>query len=131
MLKLFVHDTVYRYQLFNTRGEFTSSFAAIHSYYEGYLELMDHWREAYPGQIRTLHYEQLVQSPETQVPALLDFCGLENEPGCLEFYKHERAVTTPSASGVKQPMYTSSIGQWRNYEAFAREDMERLASLLE
>jgi tetratricopeptide (TPR) repeat protein len=118
-------------QLFNTRGEFTSSFEGIYSYYEGYLELINHWRKAYPGQIKTLHYEQLVQSPETEIPALLDFCGLENEPECLEFYKYERAVTTPSASGVRQPMYTSSIGQWRNYEEFAREDMERLAGLLE
>jgi hypothetical protein len=28
-------------------------------------------------------------------------------------------------------MYTSSIGQWRNYEEYARADMERLASLME
>jgi tetratricopeptide (TPR) repeat protein len=102
-------------QLFNTRGEFSASFDGIHAYYEGYLELIDHWREAYPGQIKTLHYEQLVQSPEEEIPALLDFCGLEYEP---------------SAGGVRQPMYTSSIGQWRNYEEYARESMERLASLI-
>lgn len=118
-------------QLFNTRGEFAASFDGIHTYYQGYLELINHWREAYPGQVKTLNYEQLVKSPEEEIPALLDFCGLENEPGCVEFYKHERAVTTPSASGVKQPMYTSSIGQWRHYEEFIEDDMQRLGSLIE
>jgi tetratricopeptide (TPR) repeat protein len=121
--------SVYR-QMFSG-ADFASSFDGIYNYYRGYLEIMDHWHSVYPGQIKTVNYERLVTSPDDQIAALLDFCGLEPEPGCFEFYKQKRAVTTPSVSGVTKPMYTSSIGQWRNYEEYARADMERLASLME
>jgi len=112
-------------------ADFASSFDGIYNYYHGYLEIMDHWRSVYPGQIKTVNYEQLVTSPDDQIASLLDFCGLETEAGCFEFYKQKRAVTTPSVSGVTKPMYTSSIGQWRRYEEFIKDDMQRLASLME
>ncbi len=117
-------------QLFVSRGEFSTSFKDIYTYYRGYLELIDHWRSEYPEQIKTVHYEQLVTSPDEEIAALLDFCGLESEAACFEFYKQKRAVLTPSVSGVTQPMYTSSIGQWRHFEEYLEDDMQRLASLI-
>ena len=117
-------------QLFNVRNEFSATFDGIYEYYKGYLAMMEHWQSAYPNQIKTLHYEQLVSSPDEEIQALLDFCGLQSEPGCFEFYKQKRAVTTPSANQVSQPMYSSSIGQWRHYEEFAGDSMSRLQSLL-
>jgi tetratricopeptide (TPR) repeat protein len=118
-------------QLFGQRGEFASSFEGIEAYYEGYLAVMEHWRSLYPGQIITQSYEALVQSPEEEIRSLLQSCGLDDEPACYRFYDNERAVTTPSAAQVSQPMYTSSIGQWRRFEAQAGEAFERLASLAE
>ena len=117
-------------QLFNSTYEFSTSFDGIYEYYKGYLEMIDHWRSVYPNQIKTVNYEELVSSPDEQIEALLDFCGLENEPACFEFYKQKRAVMTPSAGQVTKPMYTSSIGQWRHYEEYARDGMSRLESLL-
>jgi len=118
-------------QLFNTKHEFSASFDGIHKYYRRYLELINHWQSEYPDQIKVLNYERLVKSPDEEIAALLDFCGLESEPGCFEFYEQERAVMTPSASGVNLPMYTSSIGQWRHYEEYIKDDMLRLGSLIE
>ena len=118
-------------QLFNARNEFASSFEGIYDYYKGYLEMMDHWRDEYPGQIKTVRYERLVSSPEEEIRSLLDFCGFEHEQGCFEFYKQKRAVLTPSVSGVTKPMYTTSVGQWRNYEPFWGDSMSRLASLID
>jgi tetratricopeptide (TPR) repeat protein len=118
-------------QLFNVRNEFAASFDGIFEYYKGYLAMIEHWQSAYPNQIKTLNYEQLVSSPDEEIQALLDFCGLESEPGCFKFYRQKRAVMTPSVSQVSKPMYTSSIGQWRHYEEYVRDDMSRLASLLE
>ena len=117
-------------QLFNARNEFASSFDGIYDYYKGYLDIMDHWREVYPGQIKTIHYERLVSSPEEEIRNLLDFCGLDQEQECFEFYKQKRAVLTPSVSGVTKPMYTSSVGQWQDYDAFTGDSMSRLASLI-
>jgi hypothetical protein len=92
--------------------------------------MIDHWRSVYPNQIKTVNYEELVSSPDEQIEALLSFCGLESEPACFEFYKQKRAVMTPSVGQVTKPMYTSSIGQWRHYEEYARDGMSRLESLL-
>jgi len=117
-------------QSFNFTNEFATSFDGIYEYYKGYLEMIDHWRSVYPGQIKTVNYEELVSSADEQIEALLSFCGLESEPACFEFYNQKRAVMTPSVGQVSKPMYTSSVGQWRHYEEFARDGMSRLGSLL-
>ena len=52
-----------------------------------------------------------------EVRALLTYCGLEFEPACLEFYKTERAVRTPSAHQVRKPIYKDAADEWRRYEA--------------
>jgi tetratricopeptide (TPR) repeat protein len=116
-------------QLFNSGYEFATSFDGIYEYYRGYLEMIDHWQSVFPNQIKTVKYEELVSSPDEQIAALLSFCGLESEPACFEFYDQKRAVRTPSVGQVSLPMYTSSIGQWRHYEEFARDGMLRLGSL--
>ncbi len=118
-------------QLFGSRGEFSSSFSGIYEYCKGYLSLMEHWQSVYPDQIKAVNYEQLVHTPVEEIQFLLDFCGLENETACFEFYRQKRAIMTPSVAQVTQPMFTSSIGQWRNYEEFLAEEMERLRSLVD
>jgi len=42
--------------------------------------MIDHWSSVYPGQIKTVNYEELVSSADEQIEALLSFCGLESEP---------------------------------------------------
>lgn len=85
-------------------------------WYRDYRRLMAHWREIYPDSIHTLDYDALVADPEPQIRALVDFCGLEWEDACLEPHKAATAVRTASAWQVRQPLYTSSSGRWRNYE---------------
>jgi hypothetical protein len=50
------------------------------------------------------------------VRRLLDFCGLEFEPQCVEFYKTERSVRTASSEQVRQPIYREGLEQWKNFE---------------
>jgi len=60
----------------------------------------------------------MVDNTETEVRALLDYCGLEFEPACLEFYKTERAVRTASSEQVRQPIYRDATEEWKPYDAF-------------
>jgi hypothetical protein len=76
---------------------------------------MEHWRQAIPRQLRVVHYESLVTNPETEIRQLLEHCGLDWDPRCLDFHQNRSAVTTLSASQVRQPMYTSSVGRWKKY----------------
>ncbi len=95
-------------------------------YYSCYLELMNHWDQVLPGKILHLCYEDLVGDPQTHIRRLLQHCGLEFEPACLSFHETLRAVRTPSAEQVRQPLYTTSIGYWRHFE----QDLEPLRQAL-
>jgi tetratricopeptide (TPR) repeat protein len=78
--------------------------------------IANHWANALPLLVHHVQYETLVGDFETEARRLIAFLGLAWEPGCLEFYKVERAVRTASTWQVRQPLYLSSVGRWRNYE---------------
>ena len=47
---------------------------------------------------------------------LFDYLGFPFEEQCLRFYENKRPVVTQSSEQVRQPLYTSGMGQWRAYE---------------
>ncbi len=103
-------------QLFATGQEFTYSVDDIARYYRTYLELMRHWDAVLPGRVLRVHYEDVVDDLQGNVRRLLDFCGLEFEPACVEFHRTERSVRTASSEQVRQPIYREGLDQWRHYE---------------
>lgn len=64
----------------------------------------DAWAARAPDRVRVQHYEALVLNPEAEIRALLAFCGLGFEPACLNAHTAQRAIRTPSALQVRQPM---------------------------
>jgi hypothetical protein len=74
-----------------------------------------YWSRCLPLSMHHVQYEALVGDFEAEARKLIDFLGLDWEPACLEYYKTERAVRTASAWQVRQPLYDSSVGRWRNY----------------
>jgi hypothetical protein len=76
---------------------------------------MEHWSALLPGYIHTVNYESLVTDLESGAQAMADFLQLEFEPGMLQPHRQERSVTTASNVQVRKPVYTSSIGNWKNY----------------
>jgi predicted Zn-dependent protease len=103
-------------QLFANGQEFTYSTEDIARYYRTYLELMRHWDEVLPGSVLRIWHEDVVDDLETNVRRILDFCGLEFEPACVEFYKTERSVRTASSEQVRQPIFREGLDQWKHYE---------------
>ena len=103
-------------QLFGEGQEFSYGLREIGNYYRQYVKLMDHWDRVLPGFVLRVSYEDVVEDLEGQVHRLLEFCELPFEPACLEFHRTRRSVRTPSAAQVRQPIYTSGVAQWRNFE---------------
>lgn len=103
-------------QLFAEGQEFTYGLHEIGDYYKNYVELMDHWDTVLPGFVLRVQHEDVVHDLETQVRRLLDFCDLPFEESCIEFYKTKRNVRTPSSEQVRQPIYTTGLEHWRNFE---------------
>lgn len=78
--------------------------------------LMEHWRRTLPSRVFEMDYESIVADLEREARALVDWCGLEWDPACLQFHKTRRDVQTVSVAQVRRPIYNSSVGRWKNYE---------------
>jgi hypothetical protein len=103
-------------QLFAAGQPFAYSIEDITRYYRLYLEVMGHWDRALPGKILRVHHEQVVLDLETNVRRLLDFCGLEFEPACLDFHKTRRDIHSASSEQVREPLNARGLDQWRHFE---------------
>ena len=103
-------------QLFAAGQEFTYGLEDIGRYYRTYVELMAHWDSVMPGKVLRVEHEDVVDNLEANVRRILDFCGLEFEPQCVEYYKTERSIRTASSEQVRQPIFKEGIDQWRNFE---------------
>lgn len=90
----------------------------IRHYYSLYLKQIRLWRRALPEKIYTIKYERLINHPEQEIKHLIRFCNFTWSDSYLDFYKNKRHVFTTSANQVRQKLYTSSIGSWKNYSRF-------------
>jgi tetratricopeptide (TPR) repeat protein len=103
-------------QLFAEGQEFTYSLDDIGLYYRDYVALMDHWDKVLPGEVLRVQHEDVVADLDTEVKRILEFCQLPFEQTCVEYHKTERHVRTPSSEQVRQPIFKTSLEQWRQFE---------------
>jgi Sulfotransferase family len=78
--------------------------------------LAEHCMRLMPLHMIEINYETLVADLEGETRRLIEFLGLDWEPACLDFHRTERTNATVSHWQVRQPLYSSSVGRWRNYE---------------
>ena len=103
--------------LFGVGQAFAYDLEELGRYYRALDRLMQRWRALLPANVLLeLQYEDLIADPQAQARRLLDHCGLDWDPRCLEFHRTERLVRTSSASQVRRPLYTSAVGAARVYQ---------------
>jgi tetratricopeptide (TPR) repeat protein len=117
-------------QLFAAGQEFTYSIDDIARYYAIYERLMRHWDTVLPGKVLRIQHEDVVDDLEGNVRRILDFCGLDFEPACLEYYKTERSVRTASSEQVRRPIYKEGLDQWRCFEPWLAPLKSALGALV-
>ena len=79
--------------------------------------LMRHWHAVLDVPILDVRYERLVADPDTEFRRIIDFIDLPWDDACLDFHATGRPLRTLSNDQVCRPLYTSSIGRHRHYEA--------------
>lgn len=96
------------------------------------LELWKHWREVMPQPWVEVRYEDLVQNPRTELTGLTKALNLTWDEHMLAQHelKRSRGVRTPTYQDVAQPLYTRSIGRWRNYAQWLEPHLGPLEALL-
>lgn len=101
------------------------------AFYRQHRRLIAHWRQVLPDQVRSVRYETLVEAPAATLAPLLEWLGMPWDDACLAFHESGGEVATPSRWQVRQPIYRSSMGRWRNFQqhveplltAFGGEDV--------
>ena len=105
-------------QLFAEGAETLYDLGEIGAEYVAYRETMDHWREVLPGRVIDVEHEALVADPERRIRWLVTkAAGLVWNDACLQFDTAGEAARTASSVQVRQPIFRTSLGRWRRYEA--------------
>ncbi|WP_417450471.1 tetratricopeptide repeat-containing sulfotransferase family protein [Kordiimonas sp.] len=102
--------------LFNQAYFFSYNLSDLAEYYTAYHKLMAHWSALMPGEILDVSYEKMVTSPEVEGKRVAEFCGLDWVEDMAAVEKSSAASSTASAAQIREPIYTSSVENWRNYE---------------
>ena len=76
---------------------------------------MQHWRNVLKDTLLVVRYEDLVAQQSETLTEVLQFCALDWSEQCVNFEKNQQISTTASLAQVRQKLYTSSIGKWKNY----------------
>ncbi|MCF8475101.1 MAG: sulfotransferase [Emcibacter sp.] len=113
--------------LFLSPYPYSYNLEELAQYFIAYYRLMDHWREAMEGDILDVNYEDVIRDHEAETRRIIDWCGLEWDPACLDYRNTHKAITTLSAPQVRKDIYSSSIGKWRHFE----QQMEPVRNALE
>lgn len=92
--------------------------------------LMAHWRSLYPTDVVDFHYDEFVAKPRETAQALTGALGLDWDEECLAIQRRTNVVKTASVWQVRQPLYASSSGRWKNYARQLDEVRSYLADLL-
>jgi hypothetical protein len=87
-------------------------------YYLQYERLMAHWSQVLDYPVLDVQYEELIGNQEAVTRRILEFCDLPWDSRCLRFHQTRRAVRTLSYDQVRRPIYDTSVGRHKPFEAY-------------
>ena len=116
----------YKNLFVSNRMHYSYNLETLGQYYNLYENLMSHWTKIFDKKIYNIFYEELIENKEKEIKKILEFCDLEWDENCLNFYNNKKNVSTASLAQVRQPIYKSSVEMWKNYS----EELEDLTKIL-
>ncbi len=104
-----------------------ANFIDLESTTKFYNKVMILWQQ-YLGLFKInyhlIRYEDVVNNFEFTINKLLNFLDLEWSDTLSKFYEIEKErgkISTPSYNQVNKPIYSKSVGRWKNYEKNFKE----------
>lgn len=99
----------------------SSAYLTLESAVNQYANVMGFWLEMRPRmgeRWMEIRYEDMVEDLPAVARSVLGFLGVAYEENVLKFYEHARTkrVHSPSHAEVRQPLYRTAVGRWRNYQ---------------
>jgi tetratricopeptide (TPR) repeat protein len=115
------------FRYFSGGNEYSYDLEHLAQHYADYLALMEHWRKLGIPMLE-ICYESLVNDQEYWSRKIIEYCGLDWDQKCLEFYKTGREIPSASFDQVTQPIYRGSVYRWKNYAARLDQLRNKLGS---
>ena len=87
-------------------------------FYNNVFNLFEHYENELKFDYFSIKYEDLIANFEKNITQLLSFIGLKYENNLKNFNltaKKRDKISTPSYSQVINPLYSTSIGRWKNF----------------
>lgn len=110
---------------------FTCNQVDVAEYFNLYRDFMELSNVIFKERIYELEYTPLTENQLEETTRLLEHCGLDVEPLCLNFQENKRAIATASQRQIRQGMYTGSTEAWRSFSPWLTPMMSALAQSAE
>ena len=62
----------------------------------------------------------MIKDNESEIKKIINFCNLDWEDNCLEFYNNKTPIKTMSTAQARQPIYKSSVKSFDKYSKFLK-----------
>ena len=112
------------FQQLGSRLSYSCSILEILQFYTEFQRLKTCWLNVISDNCFVFHYDSFIATPERVSFDLYQFCQLHWTTECLDFHKLDNVVKTASIWQVRQPIFNSSSGRYRNYEQPLRKVLE-------
>lgn len=103
--------------------------AQLANYYWQYFELMQHWRQRFPGRIHDVTYAALNTDPAAELKRVAAYLGTDFQPTMLDLQSGGREVNTASAVQVRQKPGLPLRPKWHSYRDYLTPLAWRLSEL--
>ena len=91
----------------------------IFKYFDNYFKILKGFNKIYPNFIYELEFEKLINDPVNESKKLMNYCELQWDNKCLEFYKRKDLISkTASNIQIRQGIYRHSLDKYLPYQKF-------------
>jgi len=98
----------------------------IFKYFDNYIKTMKEFNSKYPGYLCEIQFEELTNNPEEESKKIMQFCNLEWDKKCLEFYKRKDLISkTASNIQIRKAIYKNQPDKYLPYKKFLEKYKEK------
>ncbi|MEM9014530.1 MAG: sulfotransferase [Pseudomonadota bacterium] len=108
--------SIYR-RNFSNHWAFASDLTDLAKFYALYVRYMEHWARAFPDQVKTIRYRDVIGNLGEAARGAVNHCGLDWNSACLSPEKTKRSAVTFSRVQVRKPVSQQYSGQNEPYRA--------------
>ena len=111
--------SIFKNELLGPQLKWTFDINEIKRFYKLFNDYIKFWNDIFPDFIMEVNYEKLVNNTEETTKNVLNYCDLEWEENCLNYYqKNKSSIDTASANQANKPIYKSSLNKFEAYKKF-------------